>query len=253
MSFVRIIVSLIAIFVSFQDGFSQEKSNPVLIDEFGKICSEELMARYDNFLNALNNQPNATGYFLFYGDKSVEGRNLNYISYLTEVYPWNRGFDKNRFILLRGKNQDQMKVQFWLVPAGTSPPKPEEEYIESRITSTTLFDKNWADFHRWYGELEIYQMGFLDLGCEFSPNIEAFAEKLLSNPELTGYLVVYTKFGRGAKRGNQVGNFALKDLIKYRKVPRNRLKMIYGGNRKEPEIELWFVPKGAAPAKTKSR
>jgi hypothetical protein len=31
------------------------------------------------------------------------------------------------------------------------------------------------------------------------------------------------------------------------KVPRNRLKTIYDGNREEPEIELWFVPKGNKP------
>jgi hypothetical protein len=252
MKFLRTIVFLTAIFVSCLDNFSQER--PALIEEFGKECSEQIMARYDNFLNALNNQPNAMGYFVFYGDKSVEGRNLNFIKYLTEYYPRTRGFDNSRFILLRGENQDEMKVQFWLVPARATPPKPEKEFIKSEITSTTLFDKNWADFNNWYfnnpyGELRIYSDGFLALGCEFSPNVGAFAKILLSNPKLTGYLIVYTKFGKGVKRGDQVGNFALNDLIKYHKVPRNRLKAIYGGNRKEPEIELWLVPKGDMPPK----
>lgn len=235
---------LIILFASFQICFSQEPPKAELIDEFGKICSEDLMSRYDGFLIKLQSKPMAMGYIVLYGDRSVEGRNLNFINYLTGFYPTVRRFDKTRLSLIRGENQSQMKIQFWLVPAGANPPKPEKEFAQEKITSTTLFDKNWADFHRWYGELEIYSNGFLELGCEFSPNVSAFAETLLSNPELTGYLIVYTKFGKGIKRGNQIANFAVKNLTKNFKVPRNRLKTIYGGNRREPEIELWFVPKG---------
>lgn len=249
MRFLRIIVFLAAPFIFFQNNFSQENPVPVLIDEFGKICSEDLMARYDNFLFTINRHPDAIGYFVFYGDKSVEGRNLNFIKYLTKYYPEIRGFDNSRFILSRGENRDEMKVQFWLVPAGTTPPKPNKEFVEVKYTSATLFDKNWADFNRWSGELDIYSNGFLELGCEFSPNVAVFAKEILSNPDLIGYLIVYTQFGKGVKRANQVGNFALKDLIKYHKVPRKRLRAIYGGNRNEPEIELWLVPKADAPPK----
>ena len=144
---------------------------------------------------------------------------------------------------VRGENQSEMKIEFWIVPAGANPPKPAREFIEQKITSTTLFDKNWADFYKDFdGKLEIYSDGFANLGCEFSPNTEDFAKTLLLNPELIGYLVVYTKFGKGLMRGNQLANFAVRDLIKNYKVPRNRLKTIYGGNREEPQIELWFVP-----------
>jgi hypothetical protein len=140
-----------------------------------------------------------------------------------------------------------MQIQFWIVPAGADVPKPEKEFAEQKITSTTLFDKNWADFNRDYGKLDIYSNGFLDLGCEFSPNVREFAKMLISNPELTGYLVIYTKFGKGIKHGNQVASFAVNDLVRNYSAPRNRLKTIYGGNRDEPEIELWLVPKGDKP------
>jgi hypothetical protein len=205
------------------------------------------MARYDYFFVKLRDNPTAMGYIIFYGDGSVEGRNLNFIKYLTEFYPKIRRFDKSRIALLRGENQSQMKVQFWIVPIGTNPPKPNKEFVKEKINATTLFDKNWADFNRWSGDLDIYSNGFFELGCEFSPNAGAFAKTLLSNPELNGYLIVYTKFGKGAKRGNQVANFAVQDLVKNYKVPRNLLRATYGGNRAEPEIEFWFVPKGDKP------
>ncbi len=64
-----------------------------------------------------------------------------------------------------------------------------------------------------------------------------------------GNLIVYTKFGKGKTRANQISNFAVKDLVRNFKIPRNRLKTLFGGNREEPEIEFWLVPKGDVPPK----
>lgn len=233
--------------VSFQICFGQEKPNPELTDEFGKLCSEEVMARYDMFFSRLQNNPAAEGHIIFYGDHSTEGKNLKFAGYLKEFYPTVRSFDKTRILLTRGENQDRMKTQFWLVPAGAIPPKPEAIFTEEKIALTKRYDKGWAGFNKWSGSLDIYSDGFLDLGCEFSPNTGGFAKTLLANRELKGYLIVYTEFGKGVGRGNRIANFAVKDLIKNHKVPRNRLKTIYGGNRQEPEIEFWFVPKNAPP------
>ena len=227
---------------------AQETPLAHLVDGFGKPCSEDLMARFDNYFMQLNNDPTATGYIVFYGDESMEGTNLNFIKYLTKIYP-NRRFDKTRLSLLRGENRDAMKIQFWIAPAGANPPKVEKEFADEKIASTKLFDKNWADFNKWSGKLDIYNDGFFDLGCDFSPNREAFAKTLFSNPNLTGYLVVYTKFGKGKTYADKVSNFAVKDLIKNFKIPRNRLKTLFGGNREEPEIEFWLVPKGNIPPK----
>ncbi|CAN5327366.1 hypothetical protein BH10ACI1_BH10ACI1_21000 [soil metagenome] len=241
----KMILFILVSIAFFQIGFGQEKPEARKLFEFGKICSEELMAGYDSFYIELNNDPSSTGYIVFYGDE-FEGRNLNFIAYLTLNYPQKR-FDKSRIVLVRGENQAEMKIQFWLVPNGVNPPKPETEFIEQKFASTFLFDKNWADFNRDYGSLDIYSNNFYDLGCEFSPNVGAFAKILLSNSELTGYLIIYTKFGKGKKYGNRIASFAISDLISNYKVPRNRLKTIYGGNREEPQIELWFVPKGDQP------
>lgn len=245
----KILLVLICLFAVSQFSFGQKKPQAVLLDEFGKICSEDLMARFDGYFYQLNSDPTAIGYFIFNGDESAEGRNLNFIYYLSEFYPKMRGFDKTRLALLRGKNQGEMKVQFWVVSAGANPPQPQNKFISEKIISTTLFDKSWADFNKDYGKLDVYSKGFLDLGCDFSPNRSAFAKTLLSNDELTGYLIIYTKFGKNKKYADRIANFALRELTKTFKVPRNRLKTIYGGNREEPGIEFWFVPKDKMPPK----
>lgn len=228
--------------------FSQEPPKAVLIDEFGKLCSEDFMARADQFYIHLQNDPNAIGYIVFRGDRKFEGRNIYWVSAMTVWYPQTMRRDLSKFVLVRGENQDDMKVQFWLVPAGATPPKPDKEFKPSKITETTHFDRNWADFY-WdeSGRAQIYSIGFFDLGCEFPPNVGQFARVLLSDKSLTGYVMVYTAPNRGTKRGNMVGRFAVNDLVKTHKVPRNRVKMIYGGSRGKPEIELWFVPKGQKP------
>jgi hypothetical protein len=222
--------------------FSQEKPKAFMIDEFGKPCSEDLMARLDAFFVGLQNDPSASGYIVFYGDKAIEGTNLNYIRYLIEVYP-NRRFDKKRLFLLRGENQDEMKIQFWIVPAQANPPQIQNKFVSEKINSTTQFDKSWADFNKDNGKLDIYSNGFYDLGCDFSANQNAFAKTLLSNKELIGYLIIYMQSGKGKKYADRIAKFALNQLTTTYKVPRNRFQSIYGGNREEPEIEFWFVPK----------
>lgn len=239
---------LLAIFfVTAQICFAQETPKAELIDEFGKICSEDLMARIDGFVGILSNDPTAKGNIVFYGDESVEGRNINFINYLTKIYPQVRGFDNSKFIFTRGENRSEMQIQFWIVPDGAKSPDIVKPFVEQKFLSTIQFDRNWAKFNRDSGELNIYSNGFLELGCEFSPNVRDFAKILLSNSELTGYLVVYTEFGKGAKYGNRIASFAVVDLMNNYKVPRKRLKTIYGGNRKNPEMEFWFVPKGEKP------
>src|SRR4051812_8600850 len=42
-------------------------------DEFGDVKCEDEYARLDNFLVALQNQPNATGIIVFYGGRTFRG------------------------------------------------------------------------------------------------------------------------------------------------------------------------------------
>lgn len=243
-----IVLVLIIMFASFQLCIGQETPKARQVDELGHICSEDLMARLDNFFIQLNNDPTAKGYIFFYGGNLTEGRNLHLIDYMTKFYPTRR-IDKSRLLLLRGENREQEHTEFWLVPAEANPIKPDTEFTEIKYTSTILFDKSWADFNKAYGKLDIYENGFADLGCDFSPNRNEFAKVLLSNASLTGYLIIYTESGKSKKYADKIAKFALNELTKQHKIPISQLKTVYGGNREQPEIEFWIVPKGE-PAPT---
>jgi len=236
---------ILLIFLSCRDHLvGQEQSRAILIDEIGLVCSELLAAKYDMFIGQVAQNPTARGYMLFYGDDELEGRNLNYISYLSAIYPSWKRLDDDHYLFVRGGDLGKMKVQFWIVPINAEPPTPNIKYKPTKITKTILFDKGWADFTTAHGALDIYENGFLEWGCDFSPNIYAFSQYLRADSGLTGYLIIYTKFGKGSRHGRRVSNFATNDLVRNYHVARSQLKAIYGGNRKAPEIELWLVPKG---------
>jgi hypothetical protein len=233
------------VFLSFVSiPLSQENEKAILRDELVEAyCTETIAARLDNFAITVQNEPNSQAYLVFHGKSKQEGKNLLYQSYYKGYLVDSRGIDPNRIIILGGESRNKMSFQLWTVPLGAKPPKPEKEFVKEKISSTVRYDKDWADFHRMYGDLNIHPDGFSNWGCNPGLNMSGFAEALLSEPKTTGYLVVYTKFGKGKTYGDKVARFAKNELIKLHKVPRNRLRTIYGGNRKEPEMELWFVPK----------
>lgn len=231
----KILLTLFLLIFTFQVSFGQEKSKAELVSEFGQTCSEDVMARFDGFYSAKLNEPTSTSYIIFYGNEANEGRNLSYIYWLANYYKGRVSAEN----IIRGANQKEEKIQFWIVPQGAELPKPTSEFIPTEINKPTLFDSVWADFHKWYGKLDIYSQGFWDLGCDFPPNQKEFAKVLSSNPNLNGRLVVYN---RNKSRAEKVVKFALNQLIKNHKISSNRLTTTYGGKSEEPKLEFWLVP-----------
>ena len=243
-SFLKILfLVLIACAVS-QAAFSQKETQAILFDEFGEVCYEDFSARYDSFANALQNDPASNAFIVFNGNKSREGANLNFVKALLNYAVIQRGLDKSRIVIFRGENLDKAKTQFWLVPAGANTPETGTAFKNEKISATSRFDSSWADFYKSEGKLDIYQDGFHNLGCDFLPNTAEFSKVLLADENLTGYLVIY---GNKKSRAERVVKFAADDLVKNYKVPRKRLKTVYGGKREEPQIEFWFVPKNDKP------
>ncbi len=221
--------------------YSQNTNEVKLIDELGKPCSEDLSARYDSFLTELQNTPNSKGYIIFNGEISQEGTNLRFIEILKRHLEF-RKFDENRIVLIRGENLKDMNIQFWLMPNDSNPPKVEKLYSNEKITSPKMFQRIVAEFNKNYGnENEFFDSFSGNWGCDFAPNLKDYAEVLKSYNNLTGYIIIYGSKTQSKKR---IKNFAVKQLITKYKIAKNRLRTVYGENREESEIELWFVPKG---------
>jgi len=243
------IITIYALLLTAQFCFGQndQKESVIFSELKDQYCSEYLDAELDRYLFELQSNTSIKGHIVFYGKNAQEGRNIQYLNAL-KSFITHKNFDPDRVIVNRGENLDKMIMQFWIVPHGASAPKLEKIFVNEKINSVTRFDAAWADWHKWTGsEWTIYSYSFVNWGCEMDLNMKSFAEILNSQTQLTGYLVVYTGSGKGKNQGRKVTNFAIKELTKQYKVPKSRLKTIYGGNRNEPELELWFVPNGNAP------
>lgn len=233
-----LLVLLIFIF-TFQTYFGQESSEAILFDELSYIyCTERDTRRMDNFLFAIHKNPDLVGYIIAYADSELPGRfskfykNLQYhVSY--------RKFPTEKISFIRGGNQDRNLFQFWLVPKDAAPPTPKTEYQKQRITFPTIFDKNWFGI---YDDKLIVFGGDLEF-CESLSDFSGFADFLRNDSDLVGYLVIYSDQDESKKFADKALKLTINKMVSEYKIPRQRLKTIYGGMRNERELQLWLAPK----------
>lgn len=107
--------------------------SPILIDQFEHIAYSWMAARIDAFMIPLMNMPEATGYILIYGSRTKGKReavatNKRIIEYVTF-----RRFDISRIVFVDGGYRDELFVQFYSVPPGVEPPKPNPTVDEKFV------------------------------------------------------------------------------------------------------------------------
>jgi hypothetical protein len=76
--------------------------------------------------------------------------------------------------------------------------------------------------------------------------LDHFAIELQTNPNTTGYIIVYgrrNRPGEAKKRADRAKQY----LLYYRRMGRERLVSLDHCFRTQLEVELWIVPRGAAP------
>ena len=73
--------------------------------------------------------------------------------------------------------------------------------------------------------------------------LDGFYDKgLKTTPNSTAYVILY----RGKCRTSRYTLRVVKNYLMLRRLPAHRIKLLYGGYRDEPTMELWIVPKGAS-------
>ncbi|MCB1025220.1 MAG: hypothetical protein KDB79_12565, partial [Acidobacteria bacterium] len=153
---------------------------------------------------------------------------------------------KDRLIITRRPNADVRKVEFWIYPQ-TQVKKLSNMAFSFSFSGTALFDRAFADVPDNRIELDtgpdkIFSDGYYRYACDFGPNTSAFADVLLSNETTNGHIIIFNKSRKNKKK---IKDFALNKLVNKYKVPRNRLKVLDGGERNDPEIEFWLVPQNS--------
>jgi hypothetical protein len=113
---------------------------PRKVDEYADICCEDEQARLDSFAIELQNNPDATGYVIFYGGRrypscwtdyprhrpripykgEAEARAASIKPYLTDT----RGMDRERIVVVNGGHRESWMAELWIVPKGAKFPAP---------------------------------------------------------------------------------------------------------------------------------
>lgn len=236
MNYLKILTTFLLCILAVQFGIGQDKPKSYLLDEFGKLCSEDILARIDNFTIALNNASEIKGVIISNGDRTTEGRNLYYLEWLRKQFFDRKGIDRSRIEIIRGPNGKNVRTQFWIVPADAEPPLADGNFVPLSFTGRTRFDLAEGSSDRFSKQLE---SSFDDLGCGFRPNLEEFAKILLSDKNLTGEIIVNN---RNKREAIGVAVLIIKELTRTHKIPRSRFVLRYVHRAEFGEVELWLKP-----------
>lgn len=133
-----------------------------------------------------------------------------------------------RFITLNG-----LLLVLCLLQITLSGPQVMGQRKQPSIPVATLFDE--------YGRIG---------GCDQGARLDNLVISVQNDPTLDAYVLAYGPEGEIWGSGRSQLNLIKDYLVNSRGLPEGRVKMIYGGRNldlKEPKIELWLAPHGAAP------
>lgn len=115
------------------------ETGPVeIFDTFGDVCCNDEKARLDNFAIALAQEPESTGYIIFYGGTRHKypfcssrrlmlprrGESQARAARLKPYLVNSRGIDPRRIVVIDGGYRETWAADLWIVPKGGSPPTP---------------------------------------------------------------------------------------------------------------------------------
>jgi hypothetical protein len=120
--FLLLFVMNFATFAQTQEKPKQDNLHKAYkVIEFGKVSVSEFRAIFDSFFVELQNNLTSQGYIINHGsDRAVAARERLIRSKINF-----RNFDPIRITFIRGKVSKEIKTEFWIVPEGAEPPKPE--------------------------------------------------------------------------------------------------------------------------------
>lgn len=120
---------------------SQEVAEPVLVDEFGRISCEDLLARADNLGSQLKNRPGVSALVVIYGAGDNESR-ANYFANFVHRALISRWDPESKVTVVRVGSQNTLKGRFWMVPQGANVELPTHRVVGQipfRINSRVRF------------------------------------------------------------------------------------------------------------------
>lgn len=200
--------------------FAQASPQAKIIDQFGDITCEDVLARLDNFFVSLSNDPTAIGYIIIQGKRENARQSFRYRS-LIRGHTKFRRFDSSRLTIIRNEESDNLKVQFWLVPAGADLPQ----------SSNLSWDSPFS-----ISKPEMFYSEDGDDGICPNDILITFSEILIKKTNIRAHFVIKAKtFKEFNERKKEL-------LNEFKEISVNRLNFFYVRNNRDSYVEYWLVP-----------
>jgi hypothetical protein len=198
-----------------------------LVDTFGKITCEEMLARTDVFRIELERETSSTGVVILW-----RGKTTAHYADRSRAIVWS-SIRRNDFGLSERVNvykiddPDIAKTEFWIIPAGAKPPETAREV--------------WSA-EKDYDLTKPFMFGFEDdsgVCPTFVPR--EYAELIQVNPKILGKIIIHPERGR---RPIDIARQWLRIFVSEYKLPRSRLKVVYGKRSDSVSYtEFWLEPR----------
>lgn len=203
-----------------------------LIDEFGPIDCEYLLARLDAFFVSIQDSSASQGYAVIdVGDADLSSglRFEQWISGNVKV----RKFPQDRIKIVRTKTDGDFKIQFWLAPNSVVKPEISEKkwnFSFEKGLKPFIFATNDDDFG-------------VCPGAEYL-GLNHFAEYMKANPKARGNIVIKTPSYRTFVKEKQD---LLRLIVEKYEISSRRLRFfrVSKKNLRIPEfseVEVWILP-----------
>lgn len=227
---------------------SPASPGPRLLEAYGDIMCDDLLARLDNFAVMLLNEPEAELHAFVYGDREeVERRVFVNIEFMKERLTGWPKMEARRVHVSYGGRRGEFTVETFLVPKGASPPKPLPaiEAADER-SGARKFDEGYFGFERDASGRAALR-GDAEVMCprESVPDLAGYAKLLRAEPEARAHVVIYGGRSQGYADINTLSRLIRRRLFSAERIPHRRITLVYGGRRDQPFVELWVVPRGA--------
>lgn len=247
-----ILKTILIIFVISHYSFSQESPQAELVDKFGEITGEDYIARLDNLLNILTNNPKSKGYVVIENPTSekLTGRKRNlgiryeqmgkgHFKARANLDNVKNKFNENNVNFIRAVAGENFKISLWVIPENAEKPDFNEvKWDFKTLSDIKPFIFTTSDLHN---QSMFYSPEYLGLNL--------FVEYLESNPTSRGNFVINAL----SKRQYNKERLKIKKILveKY-KVDTKRINFFYVQVKKVtrrfpvdyyPQVEVWFLPK----------
>ena len=219
---------------------TSSETNPVKLDEYGDLSSDDEAARLDLFAARLFNQAKLRGQIVAYsGPRMLRGDYLRRIYGIHKYLTYSRGIEANRIAVVDAGYKEQFSTELWLLPEGAHPPTPVPTIPQPSvsISSPYQFDEECLDC----SPAVLLDLYGLNEGLQF------YAEELRKYSAARGLIIVRPDKIVSIRRALNEARQAKSLLIKRHGIDANRLIVKSGRSRNDGTAiaEMWLVPAGA--------